>query len=78
MDKFFSDQIRQSQKTKAGDKTQQPDDGVNGDEPPKKKFPKGVVLGKDGKPYAPTPHPASVVPFPLADWANEAELTSTF
>lgn len=74
MDKFFSDHIRQSQKTKSGDKTQQRDDGVAGDEPPKKKFPKGVVLGKDGKPYV--PQPPSVVPsFPLADWAEEAELT---
>lgn len=53
MDKFFSDQIRQSKKTKADDKPQPRDDGVTGDEAPKK-FPKGVVLGKDGKPYDPS------------------------
>lgn len=62
MDKFFTDHIRQSKKGQAGNPIQQRDgdDGVTADEPAKK-FPRGVVLGKDGKPYGPTSPPVSAL-----------------
>ena len=56
MDKFFSEQIKQSEGKKNDAETQPRDNGVTDDEAPKK-FPKGVVLGKDGKPYAHHPLP---------------------
>ena len=70
MDKFFSDQIRQSNKTKAGDEIKSRDDGVTGNEAPKK-FPKGVVLGKDGKPYDP-----SCLPFVAAHFTRKRHQAS--
>ncbi len=45
MEKFFSGQVKHSQKKN----TTQQEDNIAEDGPPKK-FPKGVVLGKDGKP----------------------------
>ena len=52
MEKFFAEQVRRSeQKTDSTQQKQQQGDTVasSGDEQPKK-IPKGVVLGKDGKP----------------------------
>ena len=40
--------------TRPAGEQQQPSDTTTAAEPPKK-FPKGVVLGKDGKPWAPDP-----------------------
>ena len=46
MDKFFTDVQKQQKKpaTESGD-------AKDAETPPKKTIPKGVVLGKDGKPY---------------------------
>lgn len=45
MDKFFSDVQRKQNKP-----TSEPAESESSEVPPKKAIPKGVVLGKDGKP----------------------------